>query len=126
MKRSRKLKKLRELEKLERRKMMERIEERAKRKEMETFRLEDIDFETNLNITDVLEIVDKFIQEQGEEYEVDKDNISYDTISDVTKESVWYVCVTPVKWEEPVFLAISDSKKKIVYIVSNTGRIVDP
>ena len=100
MKRSRKLKQLRELEKLERRKMMEELEEKAKRKKMEIFRLEDIDFETNLSIADVLNIVDEYGQEKGEEYEVDQDGIIYDLVSEVTNEPVWEVPVIEVRMKE--------------------------
>ena len=115
-----------ELQKLEERKRIERIEKEVEEetRKIKIFKLEEIDFETNLNITDILEVVDKFIQKRGIECEVCKNNITYETISDGTREPLWYVPVID-HFDEPEFLMISDSKKKVVAIQNNVGRIIE-
>ena len=56
-------------------------------------RLSEVNFETNLKIDDILKIVDMYIKEKGEPYEI-KQNILYDTEeTDITNGPVWYVDV---------------------------------
>ena len=96
----------------------------------ELIRLDEIDFETNMQIEDIMERVYLYIKEKGETYYVNEKNIVYDPESDVTHEPVWYVDVIP-EVTKKMFpdayetLAISDREKRLVYVFNHHGRVVE-
>ena len=94
-------------------------------------RLEEIDFKTNLCINDIIEIAEKYIEQEEELYEIDRINILYDANSYVTHEPVWYVSIinfkTKQRWPdayESECLAISDKEKRVVYVSNDHGVVV--
>lgn len=93
-------------------------------------KLSEINFKTNLKIDDIIKIVDVYIKEKGEPYEINKKNILYDTKSYVTNEPVWYVDVISIKvkekWPEAYdSLAISDKEGRLVYVQNDHGVVVE-
>lgn len=96
----------------------------------EIFKLDEINFDTNLKITNIIEIVELYIKGKGEPYEIDKKNILYDTKSYITNEAVWYVDVisekTKEKWPESyISLAISDREGRLVYVQNEHGVVIE-
>ena len=95
----------------------------------EILKFNEISFETNLQFDDIIGIVELYIERQEESYEIDKENILYDTNSYVTNEPVWYVDVISKKIKERfpdayISLAISDRERRLVYIQNDHGVVV--
>lgn len=93
-------------------------------------KLEEVHFETNLKIDDVIKIAEMYVEEKGEPYEINKKTILYDFESYVTNEPVWYVDVISLKvkkvWPEAYdSLAISDREKRLVYVQNDHGVVVE-
>ena len=96
----------------------------------EILKFNEISFETNLQFDDIIGIVELYIERQEESYEIDKENILYDTNSYVTNEPVWYVDVISKKIKERfpdayISLAISDRERRLVYIQNDHGVVVE-
>lgn len=93
-------------------------------------KVKEIDFETNLKVEDIMEIVDKYISEKKEQYEVNDNSILYDPESHVTNEPVWYVDIISLKikkmWPDAyISLAISDKEKRVVYVANDHGVVIE-
>lgn len=93
-------------------------------------KINEINFKTNLNVDDIIKIVNEYVKEKGEPYEIDKKNILYDHKSYVTNEPVWYVDVISIEvkeiWPEAYdSLAISDREGRIVYVQNDHGVVVE-
>lgn len=98
----------------------------------ELIRLDEIDFETNMQIEDIMERVYLYIKERGngETYYVNEKSILYDPESHITHEPVWYVDVidegTKEKWPDAyTTLAISDRERRLVYVCNDHGGVVE-
>lgn len=94
------------------------------------FKMSEIDFKTYLDEAEIWKIVDDYIKEKGEDYEVNKNSLLYDKKSYVTNEPVWYVEVIPMKVKEHWVdaydsLAISDKEGRVVYVQNDHGVIVE-
>lgn len=97
------------------------------------YKIKNVKFETNLNYDDIIKIVDEYNESQGNEYEIDKDNILYDTNDIdpfVVNEPVWIVAIISLKLKERFpdaifFLAISDIEGRVVYLQNDCGRVVE-
>ena len=93
-------------------------------------KLKEINFETNLKIEDLFEIVDSYIRGKGEEYELERNNVLYNLESRITHEPVWYVDIIHLKtkaiWPDAYdTLVISDREKRVVYVFNDDGVIVE-
>ena len=98
----------------------------------EILRLDEIDFDTTLKYSDIIEIAEKYINSLDDSYEIDTQNIKYDLNTDhyVTDEPVWIVIFIAEKYKKRFLdayfiLAISDSKKKVVYVQNDHGRVIE-
>lgn len=90
----------------------------------------EINFRTYLNEDEIWKVVDEYIKDKKEEYEVNKESLLYDSESHVTKEPVWYVDVIPVRvkehWPEAYdSLAISDKEGRLIYVQNDHGVVVE-
>ena len=94
------------------------------------FKIENIDFQTNLNYHDVIEIAEKYIEQKEEPYEINKKSILYEAESHFTHEPVWYVDVISLKvkqrWSEAYEgLVISDREGRLLYVTNDHGRVIE-
>ena len=93
------------------------------------YRFDQIDFQTNLTVDEVIRIVKEYLRMQNEPHEIDR-RIIYDTKSLLSDEPVWYVDVIPLSMKEKGFLdaydsiAVSDRRACPVYITNQAGRII--
>ncbi len=90
----------------------------------------EIDFRTYLSEEEIWKIVDMYIREKNEKYEVDKESLLYDPESYVTNEPVWYVDVISKKikerWPDAYnSLAISDREGRLVYVQNDHGVVIE-
>ena len=93
----------------------------------------EMEFEANLSLDDILKIVDEYGKEIGEELEVNQDGIVYEPVSEETNEPVWRLPVMEVrlkeKWQHMDdaywYLGISDSRKKVAYVLNNFMRVIE-
>ena len=94
------------------------------------YRFDQIDFETNLTVGEVIKIVEEYLNTLEESYEIDR-RVVYDTKSLLSDEPVWYVFVAPLRMKEAGFLdsdesiAVSDKRACLVYITNSAGRITE-
>lgn len=96
----------------------------------EILKLNEIDFVTKLNFEDIIAIAELYVKSKEESYEIDKNNILYDTNSYVINEPVWYVDViskrVKEKWPDAyVSLAISDREGRLVYVQNDHGVVIE-
>lgn len=96
----------------------------------EILRLNEINFETNLKIEDIIRIAEVYVKGKEEPYEIDKKNILYDTNPYVINEPVWYVNVISRKLKETwpdayTCLAISDREGRLVYVQNDHGVVIE-
>lgn len=96
----------------------------------EILKLSEIDFETNLKTDDIFSIVDGYLKEKTEEYEVNKEKVLYVRKSHITNEPVWYVDIISLKEKERwpdayISLAISDREGRLVYVENDHGVVVE-
>ncbi len=92
-------------------------------------RFDTINFDTTLKYSDIIEIAEKYINSLEDSYEIDMQNILYDPNSYVTNEPVWMVFFIAEKnkkrFPDAYFtLAISDSKKRLVYVQNDHGVVI--
>lgn len=93
-------------------------------------RLNEVNFETNLKIEDIIRIAEIYVKDQEEPYEIDKKNILYDTNSHVINEAVWYVYIIAERdkerWSDGyISLAISDREGRLVYVRNDHGVVIE-
>ncbi len=93
-------------------------------------RINEINFKTKLGTEDVLSIVEEFLKNRSEKYEIDKTNILFDTDSHVTHEPVWVVFIISEKikkrWPDAyVSVKISDKEGRVVYIQNDHGVVIE-
>lgn len=93
-------------------------------------KLNEVDFETHLKEDNIWQIVEEYIKEKGEKYEINKKSVLYDFESHVTHEPVWYVDVIPLKvkknWPDAYdSLAISDREGRLIYVSNDHGIVVE-
>ena len=93
-------------------------------------RLSEVNFETNLKIDDILKIVDMYIKEKGEPYEIDETIIYDPEETRITNGPVWYVDVilpeTKKRFPDAYdTLAISDRDGRLAFVMNDHGRIVE-
>ncbi len=90
------------------------------------YRMEEIDFKTNLSINDVRYLTKLYIERQKYEYEI-KETILYDTESVIVNGAkAWVVFLIPLEMkktflDEYLLLEIPDDDEWIVYLVDNVG-----
>ena len=93
-------------------------------------RLNEVNFETNLKIEDIIRIAEVYVNSKGEPYEIDKKNILYDTNPYVINEPVWYVDIIAERdkgrWSDGyTCLAISDREGRLVYVQNDHGVVIE-
>ncbi len=97
----------------------------------ERYRIEEIDFETNLKYDDIIQITKKFMETKQIPYEFYlKASISYDTNSLMTDEPVWSVPIIPTDidpvWKDDYSrLIISDKKARPICLLNDHGMIAE-
>ena len=94
------------------------------------YRADEINFETNLKVDDVIKITKKYVENKNKPYEIAEEWVLYDTWSEVTNEPVWYIEIIPLEvkefWPDAYFtLAISDKSGKPVYIMNDHGVVFE-
>lgn len=90
----------------------------------------EIDFQTKLDVRDIIAIAESYVMGKDEPYEIDTDNILFDTNSYVINEPVWYVDVISKKVKEKwpdayISLAISDREGRVVYVQNDHGVVIE-
>lgn len=93
-------------------------------------KLNEINFVTKLKFEDIIGIAELYIKNKGEPYEIDKENILYDTNSYVINEPVWYVDIIAKRvkdmWPDAyISLAISDREGRLVYVQNDHGVVIE-
>lgn len=96
----------------------------------EILKSDEIHFVTKLKYEDIIAIAELYIRSKEESYEIDKNNILYDTYSYVINEPVWYVDVISKKVKENwpdayITLAISDNEGRLVYVQNDHGVVIE-
>lgn len=96
----------------------------------EILKLKEINFATKLKAEDIIAIAELYVMGKGEPYEVDTNNILYDTNSYVVNEPVWYIDViskrVKEKWSDAyISLAISDREGRVVYVQNDHGVVIE-
>ncbi|MCM1232783.1 MAG: hypothetical protein NC489_21865 [Ruminococcus flavefaciens] len=97
------------------------------------YKINNVNFETNLNFDDIIKIVEEYNDKKGKEYEINKKSILYDTNDIepyVINGPVWFVEIISLqikeRWPDAYFfLAISDIEKRVVYLQNDHGIIVE-
>ena len=99
------------------------------KKKDSTFLLpEEIDFETNLGVNDVIKIAKDYINKNKDEgpYEIDEKSIIYDKEAYWLHEPAWKIELIFSDWKDfddnAIFLVISDKKGELACVLDNFGR----
>ena len=96
----------------------------------EIFKIGEINFETNLKLSEIIKIAKTFVDGKDEPYEINEECILYDIQSHVNNEAVWYVNVISLRvkqrWPEAYdTLAISDQKGRVIYVMNDHGVVIE-
>ncbi len=97
------------------------------------YKINDVNFETNLKIDDIINLAEEYNDRKGNKYEIYKKSILYDTNDIepyVVDGPVWLVAIIPLqikeRWPDAYFfLAISDIEKRVVYLQNDHGVVVE-
>ncbi len=97
------------------------------------YKINDVNFETNLKMDDIINLAEEYNARKGNEYEINKKSILYDTNDIkpyVVDGPVWLVQIISLqikeRWPDAYFfLAISDIEKRVVYLQNDHGVVVE-
>lgn len=92
------------------------------------YKLKDIDFETRLVPEQVLEIANDYLNKHDANGMINRNTIMFNSEDDVSCEGVWILTIEPCNHygmlDNAYNIVISDYEGKVVYLLSNHGRII--
>ena len=96
----------------------------------ERYRIEEIDFETNLKYDDIIQITKEFMEARPIPYELYSTHILYKTNPLMTDEPVWSVPIIPTDidpvWKDDYSrLIISDKKARPICLLNDHGMLAE-